>query len=157
MIRQRRARSSNSLMKGISPMIASVVLIAVTLAIAGILTTWSVQFVGQKGSSILKQSDCLGALEVDLDFIRFNPQSQNLAFIIRNTKNNIDLTGIKAFLTYNDATLKDFDLTTCCNITTLVPLSAKSVVVSTGRADKPARLDLVATNCPDYKAQVTVP
>ncbi|MBI4895652.1 MAG: hypothetical protein HY831_04120 [Candidatus Aenigmarchaeota archaeon] len=151
-------RTKSRLMKGISPLIASVVLIAVTLAIAGILTTWSVQFVGQKGSNILKQSDCLGALSVDLDYIKFNPQTQKLAFIIRNSKNNIELDSIKAFLTYEDATIKDFDLTTCCNVSaTIKPLGVASVALPTGRVDKPAKLELVATNCPDYKAQVFVP
>ena len=144
--------------KGISPLIASVVLIAVTLAIAGILTTWSVQFVGQKGSNILKQADCLGALEVDLDYIRFNPQNQNLGFIIRNTKNNIELNGLRAFLVYSDATIKDFDLSLCCNVSaTIAPLGVASVVLPTGKALKPAKIELLAVNCPEYKAQAIIP
>ncbi|MBI5332286.1 MAG: hypothetical protein HZB65_01820 [Candidatus Aenigmarchaeota archaeon] len=144
--------------KGISPLIASVVLIAVTLAIAGILTTWSVQFVGQKGSSILKQSDCIGALSVDMDYIRFSANSTNLGFILRNTKNNIKLENVRAFLIYDDATIKDFILPECCNLSsTLEPMDVSSVVIKTGSSVKPAKLELVATNCPDYKAQTSIP
>ncbi len=158
LIRMMNVYTKSRPMKGISPLIASVVLIAVTLAIAGILTTWSVQFVGQKGSSILKQADCIGALSVDLDYIKFNPQTQKMAFIVRNTKNNIELDSLKAFLTYDDATIKDFDLTTCCNVSAAIkPLGVASVALPTGRVDKPAKLEVVSTNCPDYKAQAFIP
>ncbi len=145
-------------MKGISPLIASVVLIAVTLAIAGILTTWSVQFVGQKGSNILKQADCLGALEVDQDYIRFNAQSQNLAFIMRNTKNNIELTGLQAILIYPDADVKQYFLSQCCSLQEPIPaLGVASVSIPTNKTIKPDKIDILAANCPEYKVSVRVP
>jgi flagellin-like protein len=150
------SRKSSHNKKGISPLIASVVLIAVTLAIAGILTTWSVSFVGSKTSEVTEKAECGGALEIDRDFIKLS--GSNLTFAVRNTKASLNLTNVVVYFKYADGFQSSFALASCCNFPKdLIPLGIQTVTVPTGKAEKPERIEAIASNCPEYKTIVVVP
>ncbi len=129
--------------KGISPLIASVVLIAVTLAIAGILSTWAIQFVGGRGTAITQQTACLGALEVDTfpPSLTYNSGTSELTVIMINKKTDLTLQSITAFLTYPDGSVRNVAL----NIT-LTPQQIVSTKIG-GNPSKPSRLRLSSANC----------
>src|SRR3989338_298115 len=50
--------------KGISPLIAAVLLIAFTMAIAGIMATWATQFSTQKIEQSSAEAECIGVLDI---------------------------------------------------------------------------------------------
>ena len=140
--------------KGILPLIASVVLIAVTLAIAGILSTWAIQFVGGRGSAITQQTACLGALEVDTlpPSLTYNTATRELTVIMINKKTDISLEDIVAFMTYPDGSVRNVAL----NIT-LSPQQIVSTKIG-GNAVKPSRVRLSSSNCEGLIiADVSVP
>ena len=129
--------------KGISPLIASVVLIAVTLAIAGILSTWAIQFVGGRGTTITQQTQCLGALEIDATppSLRYDASSGELTLIMINKKTDISLENLVAFLTYPDGSVRNVDLEI-----TLAPQQIVSTKIG-DNPSKPLRLRISSSNC----------
>ena len=56
-------------MKGISPLIATVILIALTMAIAGIMAAFATQITSSKVADSQAKADCLGT--IDLSSINF--------------------------------------------------------------------------------------
>jgi flagellin-like protein len=129
--------------KGISPLIASVVLIAVTLAIAGILSTWAIQFVGGRGTAITQQTACLGALEVDTfpPSLTYNTATSELTVIMINKKTDLTLSNVIAFMSYPDGSVRNVPL----NIT-LAPQQIVSTKIG-GNLVKPSRMRLSSANC----------
>lgn len=135
-------------------MIASVVLIAVTLAIAGILSTWAIQFVGSRGTAITQQTACLGALEIDTSppSLTYNDATKELTIIMINKKTDISLQGLSAFVTYPDGSLRNVAL----NIT-LAPQQGISTKIG-NNPQKPFRIRFSSANCEGLIiADVSVP
>jgi flagellin-like protein len=122
--------------KGISPLIASVILIAVTLAIAGILATWAFQFVGGRTQAIGQQTECINAWEVPLNTLSYSPGT--LDFIVFNKKTTA-FSNLTAFVTYpGGARSQDIG-----NIAGLGTLSASITTLPA----KPTRLQLTSLEC----------
>jgi len=124
-------------MKGISPLIASVILIAVTLAIAGILSTWALQFVGRAQTGITTRTECIGALQFTVP-PTYSGGNLTLSYI--NTKTTISLDNLTAIYTLPNGQVGQYVLGT------LNANAATSRSFNVG-STKPANLKISAINC----------
>src|SRR3989344_7488969 len=88
--------------KGISPLIAAVLLIAFTMAIAGIMATWATQFSTQKIEQSSAEAECIGIL--DIGSLSFN--NGVISVMVKNLADRINLTDMSAVVEYQDATKK---------------------------------------------------
>lgn len=138
-------------MKGISPLIAAVLLIAFTMAIAGIMATWATQFVREQTSTIKSQSNCIGALDVSIPTF----SNTTISLTVYNKDTKINLTNLKAYVEYADPlknkeyVLKDY------NVTDPLPPGGRSwAIIETNDTTVPRSIEVVASNCPDYPARV---
>jgi flagellin-like protein len=124
-------------MKGISPLIASVILIAVTLAIAGILSTWAFQFVGRTQTGITTSTECINSLQFTVQ-----PSYSNgiLTLSYTNTK-DISLENITAIYTLPSGVVNGSSLGT------LGPAPSFGSKQITGLPSRPSNLKIYATNC----------
>ena len=130
--------------KGISPILAAVLLIAFTVAIAGMVATWATTFTRERLADTSDEADCIGALDIS-----------NLAFSdkivsakIRNVGNRINLTNIKAILEYDDPTKNKEYLIKDYNVMDPLPPAATSfLIINTSSAAKPKKIEVLASNC----------
>jgi flagellin-like protein len=135
------------MLKGISPLIAAVLLIAITMALAGVMASWATQFSVSRLTKTDQETNCIGAL--DLSSLKFDNGTVTLK--IRNI-GDINLTNMKANLEYGDATknkldikLKDYNVTDPLN-----PASTTFFIYSTGTTDKPDKIEVYSENCKSY-------
>jgi len=146
-------RKNKLMLKGISPLIATVLLIAFTMAIAGIMATWATSFVQAKITEVENQSQavCAGANLRASDAVL--DSTTRLGTVIVENLGTVPLTNFKGYVYYEDAT-KNHD----------AGLSNSSIVLETGDAftftwqanyDNPQRLRIAAGNCPN--AVMTIP
>lgn len=92
-------------MKGISPIVASVILIAITMAIAGILSFWAGNFV-QKNIQETENStgsiSCIGAQFKAYSACKYYPQTREIKMILENQREkDLTLTGVYVFYPNN--------------------------------------------------------
>jgi len=129
-------------MKGISPLIASVMLIAATLAIAGILTTWSLQFVSSKTSDILSKEKCGVALEVySSPKPYYDSASKNFTMIAYNKKTDFTLENLSVIMILSDDTPYKYNTGI-----SLKPQTPEKIVVQ-NVASKPKSIKIYSSNC----------
>jgi len=100
-------------MKGISPMIAVILLIAFTVAIGGILSVWLTSVTSTKtstaGSYAEKVAKCAG---VSLAIENITPINNNqITFRVSHESGTIPLTNVKIVVVYNDGTSTTLDCT----------------------------------------------
>jgi flagellin-like protein len=134
-------------MKGISPLIAAVLLIAFTMAIAGIMATWATTFSREHLDTATSEADCIGVL--DISSLAFN--NGTITIKIRNMGDRLNLTDIRASVEYGDATKNEEYLIKNYNATDpLGPASTTWFVVNTGETTKPTKIEVAASNCPKY-------
>jgi len=99
------------LLKGVSPLIASVLLIAFTMAIAAVLTAWISSFTTaqrEKTAVFEEKIACnYGFIENDIDFTEYNYTSDSEAFFKTRIKNTgtIDLSIGKYQTWFEDTTV----------------------------------------------------
>ena len=134
--------------KGLSPIVAAVILIAATMSIAGILTFWTTTFVSKKlneSSSVNEETSCLGA-----EF-KLHPSSNykngNLVLRLDNIR-TVDLKLDTLYVFYSDNTMKSFPLNSVLKggeIKELNSISVGSNLVS-GK---------IKTNCPTASLDFT--
>ena len=133
--------------KGISPLIAAVLLIAFTMAVAGILATWATQFVKTESEAAVEEQKCVGSLALDV------PQfsNGNVSVTLSNLNGELNLSGLKAFLKYNDVSKnKQYPLNA-----TLGPTEKKTVTFSTDQlGTKPEQIEVVSKQCPKYPVRM---
>lgn len=138
-------------MKGISPLIASVLLIAITAVTASLITVWARSLVTEQAGVVKSEIECVGAL--DLSEVKYD--NGNLTLTIRNL-GNIDIEGIRASVIYDDATknteyvLKDYGVAE-----PLSPGSTDWAVIPIG-SPKPLRVELVSVTCPKHPSSLSV-
>lgn len=136
-------------LKGVSPLIAAVLLIAVTMAIAGVMATWATTFTAGKVEEANVGADCIGA--IDISSLGFN--NMTVSVKIRNVAERINLTNMKASIEYGDVTknkeinIKDYNVTD-----PLSPGSTTWLIYNTGSTAKPQKIELLAANCLKYPA-----
>ena len=123
--------------KGVSPLIASVLLIAVTMAIAGVMATWATQFTATKISESSSGADCIGA--IDISSLQFN--GSHVSFKLRNLADRINLTGIKASIDYSTTALdREISIVNYNASDPLSPGSFTYVIYDTGGPAKPQKI-----------------
>ena len=92
--------------KGISPLVAAVLLIAVTMTIAGVLAYWASTFVRGQTDAFENQTittECnFGNFLIDA--CSYDSTSQRMTLILDNI-GTVDLNNISAFVIYSDNTL----------------------------------------------------
>ena len=128
-------------MKGISPLIAAVLLIAFTMAIAGIMATWATTFTKESFS-------CMGVLKIDsLSF-----SNGNVSFKIIN-QGDVALESLSASVEYTDVNKNHVYTLSSYNVSD--PLTAGDiqwVIIPTGDTTRPSIVDVRAKNCPENPA-----
>ncbi len=135
-------------MKGVSPLIASVLLIAVTMAIAGVMATWATSFTATKISESSAGADCIGAL--DISSLSFS--NTTISLKIRNVAERINMTNLKASIDYDGTQSTDIDIKNYNASDPLPPGSATWLVYNTGSTTKPQKIEIRAGNCIKYPA-----
>jgi flagellin-like protein len=85
-------------MKGISPIVAAVLLIAITMTIAGVLAYWSANFIGKQLPDTGTETQCKLA---NFDFLscKYNSTTGNITFSLVNRR-NVELKNLTAFVNY---------------------------------------------------------
>lgn len=136
-------------MKGISPLIAAVLLIAVTMAIAGVMASWATTFSGGRLSSASTESECIGSL--DISSLKFT--DQNITLKVRNL-GEVNLTGLKANVEYDDVSknklnivVKDYGVPD-----PLTPTTTAFMVYDTNDDATPQSIEIIAESCKSYPA-----
>ena len=92
-------------MKGISPIVAAVLLIAITLTVAGALALWATNLVGRQLPETEGEIPCKLA---NFDFLSctYNSSTEVLAFTLTNQR-NVELKNLTAFINYPNGTVSD--------------------------------------------------
>lgn len=141
--------------KGISPLIAAVLLIAFTMAIAGIMATWATTFSRERLTGASEEAECIGTL--DLSGLAFN--NGTISVKIKNLSNRINLTSIRATIEYSDPgknraniVIRDYNATD-----PLSPGSTTFFIYNTGDPARPRTLEAAAANCQKHSAILTFP
>jgi flagellin-like protein len=135
--------------KGISPLIASVLLVAFTMAIAGIMAAWATSFTNSR----LQESNCYMTVTItDLTFTNTTVVAR-----ITNQNSQMNLSGLRGNLEYNDPTkerlnivLKDYGA-----IDPLPPATMSTVIINTNFTESPRKMSIVASSCPKLTASQT--
>ncbi len=91
--------------KGISPLLATVILIALTLAVAALLGSWFTSVTriqtGIIEEDIATQINCTGAL-LEISDVSCSNDTQRIQVTITNLGNNIELYNFSTLVTLND-------------------------------------------------------
>ena len=97
--------------KAVSPLVAAVLLIAVTMTIAGMLSYWASGFVRQQTETFSNQSVVSRCNFADFRvyLCNYNSSSQRVNLILENIR-TIELRNLTAFVIYPDNTISTFDL-----------------------------------------------
>ncbi len=135
-------------MKGISPIVASVLLIAITMTIAGVLAYWSSTFVS---TSLPTQNVTVAQCRVaQFEFFncKYNSTSQTITFSLNNIR-TVDLGNLTAFVEYPNGTITSgVSLSPALTANTI-----KSYSVSGVSSD--FSIILIKTSCPDISRSTT--
>lgn len=92
------------LMKGISPIVAAVLLIAITMTVSGVLAYWSSTFVSTSlPTENVTTAQCRVA---QFEFLncRYNSTAQAIVFSLNNVR-TVDLPNLTAFVEYSNGTV----------------------------------------------------
>lgn len=145
-------------MKGVSPLIAAILLIAFTLAVAGILGSWTTRFSQQGLVKSEEKDSCVGALGLK------SPSFSGTLLTVQviNQKTNFNLSGMVANIIYANATktkahsnvmMKDLNF-----MDPMPPGYSDWLVYNTNDTTKPLRVEVSAANCgASFAADIAVP
>ncbi len=128
--------------KGISELIATVLLIAVAVIVAMVMLNWSNFFSENRLDESRIGIRCMDA--IDLSQPLFSNTTINVT--ISNTNNRISLMGLKARITYENDIERVFGNLTNSSI---MPREVANVLIDTGNAEKPIKIEVTASNCPE--------
>jgi flagellin-like protein len=140
--------------KGISPLIAAVILIAFTTAIAGIMATWATSFVQERTGDIGAEAECIGALDISTPSF----SGKTFTLTVKNTNTKLTLETIKATLYYSNVSknrqyeLKDYGVAD-----PLPPLTTDWASINTSDTTKPLKVEAISATCPKQPAMLSVP
>ena len=132
--------------KAISPLVAAVLLIAVTMTIAGVLAYWASSWVKEQTASWENQTilgECRFA-DFKISDCSYNSTSQNMSLILENIR-NIELRNITVYVTYANKTVSSISLNQ-----TLQANAVQSFVAS-GISSNYEEIT-VKTHCPELSA-----
>lgn len=136
-------------MKGISPLVAAVLLIAVTMTIAGMLAYWASSFVRTQTEQFENQT-----LTTECNFAGFkiygcsyNSTSQEMTFILENFR-SVTLRDLEAYIIYKNKTIANITLNG-----TLEAGTMRSFRITGVSPDYNSLI--IKTHCPDVTAEGT--
>ena len=133
-------------MKGISPLIAAVLLIAFTMAIAGIMATWATSFTEETFN--INLNIILLTILIIFPFSMLIAQGDA-------DKDDIALKGIDASVEYLDVSKNIIYTLSSYGVNDpLGPGVSQWVLIQTGDATKPIKIEVTAKNCPDSPASL---
>lgn len=150
------------LKKGISPLIAAVLLIAFTMTIAGFMATWANQLTTTRLEIAGAGASCIGAIDVGSVSFTLNStsSSSSLAFRIRNNADSLSLQGLRADLSFSspEKTSAHSSLVLSDHgATDPLPVGGTAwVAYNTTEIEKPLSVSVWSLNCKEYAAQVLV-
>jgi len=136
--------------KGISPLVAAVILIAATMSIAGILTFWATGFVKGRLASVENttvETQCVAAQFRLYSGIFDNSTTPYTLTLILENQRSIDLTLNNVFLFYPD--LKEYTLTGTLEGNKLKQFNVTNV-------DSGFTIGIIKTTCPDVYVEFTI-
>jgi len=81
-------------MKGISPLIATIILIALTIAIAGVLGLWAASYVSTRTQEVNKTAELIDCQLANFEIISCRKDNNKIKMILFNDK-RIDLNGFR--------------------------------------------------------------
>lgn len=136
--------------KGISPLVASVLLIAATMSIAGILAYWASNFTKMQTSQFENQTTltrCSGG-NIEIYSCNFNRTTNVFNIILRNT-GQIDLTNLVGTAIYPNGTVSPQ------NLTGTLSSSGSSAILSFNIVNISSDLSkiIITTNCPNVEVE----
>lgn len=91
-------------MKGISPLVASVLLVAITMSVAGILAFWVSSFTGQTLPQINRTAEECRFSNFEIWSCSFDSTTETLTFTLHNI-GSYDILDLQLFIVYNDSTV----------------------------------------------------
>ncbi len=143
--------------KGISPLIAAVILIAFVIAVAGIASTFFTGFTKEQAAGVESKAktiiDCsVATLELDDDTVNINTTGQSFSLVVSNTGSE-DLSGLKVIIfnsTYAGTCLPS---TTSVNKGETISMTNSSCTqMPSGAATK---VQVTTTSCSGVKSELT--
>ncbi len=143
--------------KGLSPLIAAVLLIAFTMTIAGLMATWASSFMSTKTSNLTAQDTetqkCIG---INFDVISHSIDDSHRALVITNT-GVVDLKGINV-----DAITSDYEIKNIYNNETIeIPRGMqKSIKINSSdigldNFSTIKTLRITSIKCPDFAREIS--
>ena len=152
-------------MKGISPVIAAVLLIAITVAVGVLISSWVTQWVTDK--TMKTDSDCVTHTNYKIDSATYSSSTTNMTIMVTNT-GRVELYGFEVqILNVTDIEFyntTDSRLRVSPNITETSPLKEQRsaiIVVDMNGAHHSAlgstadRLKVLNKACPSFPAETT--
>lgn len=134
-------------MKGISPLVAAVLLIAVTMSIAGVLAYWTSQFVGKSLPEVNQSTtECKF-----VDFVIYNCLYNSSTTKLTLTLNNIRSVVVKDLMVYLAFSNGTISSGTQLN-ETLVPGEYRNYLLS-GIASDFSKVIITSQMCPDISKE----
>ncbi|MEM5836478.1 MAG: archaellin/type IV pilin N-terminal domain-containing protein [Candidatus Aenigmatarchaeota archaeon] len=93
-------------MKGISPLVASVLLVAITMSVAGILAFWVSSFTGQTLPQVNKTVEECRFSNFEIWSCSFDSATETLTFTLHNI-GPYEIQDLQLFIVYNDSRVSD--------------------------------------------------
>jgi len=148
-------------MKGVSPLIAAVMLIVFTVLIAGILATFATSLTRQQIATAGDEALCIGSL--DMSNLRYNQDTKEISFRLRNTVfgSNLtlrDFTITVEFASAGESQVYDTSDTEVSGLpATLRPAETAFVTIdANAKTSTPRSVEALAGNCPRTPAVLTI-
>jgi len=143
--------------KGISPLIATVILIAFVIAVAGIVSTFFTGFTKEQKAGVESKAetiiDCsVATLELDNDAVSVNTTDQSFYLVISNTGQE-DLSGLKVIV-FNSTYAG-----TCLTTPSSVNVGETVTLTNSSCASMPSgavvKIQVTTTTCAGVKSELT--
>ncbi len=93
-------------MKGISPIVAAVLLIAITMTMAAALAYWSQGFVGSRLPSTNTSAGQCDLAQFEFLSCKYNSTAQSITFVLNNIR-TVPLSDLAAFIQFSDGAVSD--------------------------------------------------
>jgi flagellin-like protein len=134
-------------MKGISPLVATVLLIAVTMTIAGMLAYWASSFVKTQTTQFENQTLATECRFAEFRFYNcnYNSTSQQMSFVLENFR-SITLKDLTAYLIYQNGSVANYSLNATLPAGTMKGFSISGVSPDYSSI-------IIKTHCPEVDAR----
>jgi len=139
-------------MKGISPLIATIILIALTIAIAGILGLWAASYVSTRTEEMNKTSRTIDCSLINFDVMSCRKENNVIKIILFNNR-PLDIRGftLSFFELDENVTIINVNSTT---IDKILRPSSYEIVESPILLENFSKIEIRSTECPNAKKEV---